>query len=99
MYRDSTKGLVIDVSGPDGNAFALMGYARQICNQTGEDHTPIIEEMMQGDYNMLLNTFEKYFPMVRLLNKPGEFDVATNDCPNCVGAGCDECDGIGEIFE
>ena len=34
MIRDKqtqTSPVVIDLTGPDGNAFALMGYAKKIC--------------------------------------------------------------------
>jgi hypothetical protein len=71
MYRDSQHGLTIDLAGPDGNAFALMGFARQWAKQLGRDPDPIIEEMMSGDYNNLLDVFDKNFKYVAtLLNDP-----------------------------
>jgi hypothetical protein len=74
MYRDSQLGLCIDLSGPDGNAFCLMGYAKDLARQIGVPSTPIINEMMSGDYGNLLKVFEENFPVVTLLNKPGESD-------------------------
>ena len=53
--------IVIDLTGPDGNAFALMGYARRYAKQLGLDFDQIQEEMMSGDYEDLVNTFDQYF--------------------------------------
>ena len=54
----------INISGPDGNAFALMGYAQTFAKQLGIDSKPIIEEMMSGDYNNLLDVFKNNFSKV-----------------------------------
>lgn len=51
----------IDISGPAGNAFCIMGYARQYAKQLNMDPKPIIEEMMSGDYENLLEVFDKNF--------------------------------------
>jgi len=52
----------IDLTGPDGNAFALMGYVRKLTKPLGLDHKKIIEEMMGAeDYDALLEVFESYF--------------------------------------
>ena len=56
----STK-LEIDLTGPDGNAFALMGSAKKLARQLGIDSKPIIEDMMSGDYENLLEVFDKNF--------------------------------------
>lgn len=53
--------LEINLNGPDGNAFVLMGYVRMIAKQLGVDHKPIIDEMMEGDYEHLLQVMEKHF--------------------------------------
>ena len=52
---------VIDLTGPDGNAFALLGYARRYANQLGLDAEAITDEMKQGDYEHLVETFDKHF--------------------------------------
>ena len=52
---------VIDLTGPDGNAFALMGYASQFCRQIGIDKKKVLQEMMAGDYENLLKVFDSYF--------------------------------------
>ena len=51
----------INISGPDGNAFALMGYAQTFAKQLGIDSKPIIEDMMSGDYDNLLDVFKNNF--------------------------------------
>jgi hypothetical protein len=56
----STK-LEIDLTGPDGNAFALMGSAKTLARQLGIDSKPIIEDMTSGDYEHLLEVFDKNF--------------------------------------
>jgi hypothetical protein len=53
--------IIIDITGPDGNAFVLMGYAKQFAKQLGIDHKPIIEKMMSGDYENLLEVFDNEF--------------------------------------
>jgi hypothetical protein len=53
--------IVIDLTGPDGNAFALMAYASRFAKQLGKDDKAIIEEMMSGDYENLLEVFDREF--------------------------------------
>ena len=56
--------IVVDLTGPDGNAFALMGLATRLAKQLGIDsHTinVIKTKMMSGDYEHLLKVFDKYF--------------------------------------
>jgi len=51
----------IDLTGPDGNAFALLGQAKRYAKQLDMDFNLIQKEMTSGDYEHLLNTFDKYF--------------------------------------
>tara|TARA_R110001583_G_C5383514_1_gene383968 strand:- start:64 stop:288 length:225 start_codon:yes stop_codon:yes gene_type:complete len=59
--QKQTGPIVIDLTGPDGNAFALMGYAKRFAKQLKLDGDKIIKEMTKGDYNELLETFDGYF--------------------------------------
>lgn len=52
---------VIDLTGPDGNAYALMGYALRFAQQLDLDGTQVRQEMLSGDYENLLSVFDKYF--------------------------------------
>jgi len=60
-HKEDHDEIVIDITGPDGNAFALMGYARQLCRKLGLDSGPIITDMMSGDYENLLEVFDRNF--------------------------------------
>jgi hypothetical protein len=53
--------IAIDLTGPDGNAFALMGYANKFARQLGLDFKEIQTEMTSGDYENLLEVFEEHF--------------------------------------
>ena len=55
------RGIEIDLSGPDGNAFVLMGMASRWLKQMGTDPEPIIEEMKSGDYDNLVAVMEREF--------------------------------------
>ena len=62
MIREKTqKELVIDLTGPDGNAFALMACAKRLATQLGMNYHVIIDEMKQGDYEHLVKTFDFHF--------------------------------------
>ena len=53
--------IVIDLTGPEGNAFVLLGKAKGFAKQIGLDSEAIQEKMMEGDYEHLVKTFDKYF--------------------------------------
>lgn len=55
------RPIEIDLSGPDGNAFVLIGYAKQYARQLDLDYTQIQKEMTSGDYDHLIEVFDKYF--------------------------------------
>jgi hypothetical protein len=59
--NEKKSGIEIDLTGPDGNAFVLIGMASKFAKQLGLDGKVIQSEMMKGDYENLLNVFEKYF--------------------------------------
>lgn len=60
-HKTKTGPVEIDLTGPDGNAFALIGYARRLADQLGLDKNKIQSEMMSGNYENLINVFEKNF--------------------------------------
>lgn len=51
----------IDLSGPQGNAFFLLGTAKNLAKQLELDGSKIQAEMMAGDYENLLQVFDSYF--------------------------------------
>jgi hypothetical protein len=55
------KPIEINLTGPDGNAFVLLGMAKNFAKQLGKDVDAIQSEMMEDDYEHLLNVFEREF--------------------------------------
>ena len=60
---------VIDLTGPQGNAFVLLGKAKGYARQLGLDGSKIQAEMMRGDYEHLLEVFDKYFGAFVILER------------------------------
>ena len=52
---------VIDLTGPEGNVFVLLGYAERYAKTLNLDGEEIQKEMMSGDYENAVNTFDSYF--------------------------------------
>ena len=65
MIKDKSemkkRGLEIDLTGPDGNAFVLMGYASNLAKQLKKDEKAIKEDMRSGDYEHLVEVFDREF--------------------------------------
>jgi hypothetical protein len=59
--KNEKLGIEIDLTGPDGNSFMLIGRAINLAKQLGLDKDAIQKEMMQGDYEHLVSTFDKHF--------------------------------------
>jgi hypothetical protein len=60
---------VIDLTGPDGNAFILLGHASRFAKQLDLDGEAIQSEMMKGDYDHLVEVFDKHFGEVVILER------------------------------
>lgn len=63
MFREKLSGgpIVVDLTGPQGNAFALLALAKKLSKQLGYDFQDIQKEMTSGDYQNLLEVFDEYF--------------------------------------
>ena len=61
VSKPKTYGIEIDLTGPQGNAFYLLGTARNLAKQLGLDGKSICDEMTSGDYENLLQVFDKNF--------------------------------------
>ena len=61
LTQENPQKIVINLGGPQGNAWYLLGLVREFCKITGEDPQPIIDEMNAGDYENLLRIFEEHF--------------------------------------
>ena len=58
---------VIDLTGPQGNAFYLLGLADKLCKQIGiseHETNSILEEMKSSGYTNLIETFDRHFGMI-----------------------------------
>jgi len=59
-----SKKLEINLNGPEGNSFVLLGIAASLGKQLGFDKFRIKciqDEMMLSNYEMLIQTFDKWF--------------------------------------
>ena len=55
---------IIDLTGPDGNAFVLLGYASRLGKQLGfdkEQQEEIRKQMTSSDYENLIRVFDQTF--------------------------------------
>jgi protein-tyrosine-phosphatase len=59
--RDRDAERIVDLCGPDGNAFCLLGMARGFAKQLNIDWEPIRTEMTSGDYSDLVLAMDKHF--------------------------------------
>ena len=51
----------IDLTGPDGNVFFLIGQGVSYCKQLGLDDKEFMKKMTSGDYENSVNVFDEYF--------------------------------------
>lgn len=61
IKKKKNKGLELDLTGPQGNAFVLLGYASQLSKQLDIDSEKVLSEMKSGDYENLVSVFDKHF--------------------------------------
>ena len=59
--RPVTEKKVIDLQGPEGNAFYILGVASKLSSQLDLDKEDILNEMKSGDYENLITVFDKHF--------------------------------------
>ena len=71
MIRSKTpqQEIVIDLTGPDGNAYALLAYAKRFAKQFDLDFNQIRDEMTSGDYENLIQVFDDYFGEIVILER------------------------------
>ena len=59
--KPKSNGIEIDLTGPQGNAFFLLGTASNLCKQLGVDTKPVLDDMKSGDYENLIKVFDLHF--------------------------------------
>jgi len=64
VKKQKTNKIEIDLTGPQGNAFFLLGTASKLGRQLGWDRDEIeilLRQMRSGDYDNLIKVFDKNF--------------------------------------
>ena len=64
LKKDTYKKQVIDLTGPEGNAFYLLGTAMKLCKQIGLDVNAVLKDLKGGDYEHLITRFDYHFGMI-----------------------------------
>lgn len=59
--RPKKDKIEIDLRGPEGNAFVLLGIAKDLSNKLGMDWSTIHQEMTSADYEWLLQVMDYHF--------------------------------------
>jgi hypothetical protein len=67
--KQPQQEIVIDLTGSDGNAFALLAYAKRFAQQFDLDFNKIKDEMTSGDYENLIQVFDDYFGEIVILER------------------------------
>jgi len=70
--KTADRQRVIDLDGPAGNAFALMGVAQSTARQLNwskEQISSMLEEMKSGDYENLIEVFDRNFGDIYILER------------------------------
>lgn len=68
--KQEKKGpIVIDLTGPEGNSYSLIGRAKDFARQLDLDAAVITKEMMAGDYENLIAVFDNYFGSFVILER------------------------------
>jgi len=59
--KQDSQEIVIDLTGPQGNAFFLLGTAKSLAKELGLDADEILADMKASDYENLVQVFDKNF--------------------------------------
>ena len=61
VQKKYTDRIEVDLTGPQGNAFYLLGLAKKLCKQLDIDGNLVLDEMRESDYENLIQVFDRYF--------------------------------------
>lgn len=67
--KQPKREIIIDLTGPDGNAYVLLAYATRFAKELGLDAEKICDEMKESDYENLLKVFDSYFGSFVILER------------------------------
>ena len=61
LKKPTESGITIDLTGPQGNAYYLLGTAKNLAKQLDLNGLEIMENMRSGDYENLVKVFDNNF--------------------------------------
>jgi len=67
--KQHTVSMIVDLTGPQGNAWYLLGLAKTLSSRLGLDYKSITAEMMSGDYENLITVFDTHFGSYVILER------------------------------
>ena len=59
--KQPAEEIIIDLTGPDGNAYSLLARAKNYARQLDLNDVAIIKDMMSKDYEHLVQVFDNHF--------------------------------------
>ena len=59
--KTKSREITIDLTGPDGNVFMLMGKAKRFAKDLNLNSDLIIRDMMSSDYEHAVKVFDTHF--------------------------------------
>jgi len=59
--KKKEKRIEIDLTGPQGNAFVILGIAARLTDKLDKNWVNIKKKMTSGDYDNLLKVFDQEF--------------------------------------
>ena len=62
--KESQTTIEIDLTGPEGNAFYILGLAKKLCRDfrmTSQYESQLLDRMKSGDYENLIQEFDNSF--------------------------------------
>jgi len=61
IHKHQGEPIIIDLTGPDGNAFALLAYAKKFSQDLDKPYEDLLKQMQSGDYENLIQVFDDAF--------------------------------------
>jgi len=61
IRKKGSSERVIDLTGPNGNAYYLIALASRTAKELNVDGDAIIQDMTSGDYENLIQVFDREF--------------------------------------
>lgn len=61
IIKKQLRRRVIDLTGPEGNAYVLLSIGKQLAKHLSLDWESIQKKMTLGDYDNLIAVFDKHF--------------------------------------